>query len=113
MQTLQDELDADHPGVFRILGVNEVGFEAGNDDMCDGRDLPWLQDVEGVDVWGALWDVTYRDVIVLDDSNVVYGVYNVTDHNLSDPVEYAGLRQMMREAAGLAEPSGDDDDSAE
>lgn len=100
MQDLQDELSTDHPDLpISIIGVNQLGYESGNDQMCEGRDLPWLQDVAEVDVWNSLWLVTYRDLIVLDGENRVVGIYNVTDHDLSVPAEYEGLRSLLLEAA--------------
>ncbi len=102
MNDLQAELEADHPDLaIQIIGVNEVGYEAGNETMCDGRDLPWLQDVAEVDVWNVLWLVTYRDLIVLDGDNRIFGIYNVTEHNLQVPDEYEGLRSLLLEAAGV------------
>jgi hypothetical protein len=104
MQQIQDELQTDHPTVpIQILGLNEAGYEEGNAQMCDGRDLPWLQDVPDVDVWDELWNVTYRDVWILDDENVPFAVFNVTAHDLSNPVEYAALKALLLEAAGLVE----------
>ena len=66
--------------------------------MCEGRDIPWLQDVEDTDVW-ATWDVTYRDVIVVDSEGKRFGVFNVTDHNLGEAVHHDALKQLMLDAA--------------
>jgi len=81
-----------------ILGVNGVGQEAGNDAVCQGRQLPWLQDVAETDVWNA-WGVTYRDVVILDRDNHFLRAYNLTTHNLGDPAAYADLKQILVEAA--------------
>ena len=81
-----------------ILGVNEHGHESGNESMCDGRDLPWLQDTEGTEVWSE-WAVTYRDVIVLDPDRGVVDVYNLTEHDLANPDDYAELLQLLQDAA--------------
>ena len=63
---MQDELDAmDLPVDVQIIGVNQVGHESQNATMVEGRDLPWLQETADLNVWN-LWDVTYRDVILLD-----------------------------------------------
>lgn len=77
--------------------MNAVGYEAGNDAMTAGRTLPWLQDRVGVDVWRS-WAVEYRDVIILDAANRRVGVYNVTLHNLDDPVHQAELKQRLLDA---------------
>ena len=53
--------------------MNQTGLQSGNASITAGRDLPWLQDTASANVWGA-WNVTYRDVVVLDADNVVYYV---------------------------------------
>lgn len=67
--------------------------------MTAGRDLPWLQDDAQVDAWGA-WEVEYRDLVVLDRENRPVGVFNLTEHNLQVPAEYAALRDMLLGVAG-------------
>ena len=78
----------------KIFGVNGIGHEGGNADNCNGRTLPWLQDVAGVDVW-TLWNVTYRDVILLNADNEVVDVYNLTSNDLANPANYEALRNML------------------
>jgi len=82
------------------LGVNGIGFESGNERVTDGRDIPWLQDVESVDAW-SLWDVAYRDVYVLDQSGQLRFIYNLTTHDLSNPDNMATLQEAIE---GLLEP---------
>lgn len=94
---MQQELEADAPGEVRILGVNDVGFEAGNPAMTAGRSLPWLQDMSDAEVW-KLWQVTNRDVIVLDGKNHRRLVFNLTVNNLADPANYAALKQALLDA---------------
>jgi hypothetical protein len=94
---MQDELTQAGFDVT-ILGVNAIGLESGNPAVTTGRDIPWLQDVPPEAVWD-LWGVNYRDVIILDADNVVVGIYNVTQHNLSIPENYAGLRAAFEAAA--------------
>jgi hypothetical protein len=106
MQLLQTELAVEYPDLgIQILGVNAIGHESDNADMCEGRDLPWLQDTVELNVWDDVWGVNYRDVYILDAENVLFTVYNVnpSEHNLSDPVHYAGLRAVLLEAAGIVE----------
>lgn len=93
---MQREL-ADLP--VRIIGVNEVGFEtdynaAGG--ICDGRDLPFLEDV-AESVWDA-WDVTYRDVFIVDGNRQLVDVYNLTDNDLGTDANYDALRQLLTDA---------------
>ena len=96
---MQSELDADYPSLdIQILGVNGIGLEVANPVVTNGRDIPWLQDVTGVDVWNS-WSVTYRDVIILDTYNQVYAVYNLTTNSLSVPANYDALLQLFVDAA--------------
>lgn len=78
-----------------IIGINGVGFESANDTITDGRDIPWLQDTADADVW-TLWDIEYRDVLVLDAEGVVIGVYNLTDHDLAEPSQYDTLASWLQ-----------------
>ncbi len=96
MQSELDQMDLDLP--IQILGINEAGYDAYNDYMTFGRNLPWLQDTYSANVWGT-WDVTYRDVVILDADNTRYAVYNLTQHDLHDPDNYETLKQLLLEAA--------------
>jgi hypothetical protein len=96
---MQQELDALGLALdVRILGVNEVGHESGNDLMTTGRDLPWLQDTVVDDVWGD-WAPVYRDVVVLNELNQEVAVFNLTVHDLGDPADYDALKQILIDAA--------------
>lgn len=88
-----------YPGLaISIIGVNEVGHEAGNEGMCEGRDLPWLQDTSEADWWGE-WAPTYRDVIIVDGDGGVASVYNLTEHDLADEASYVELKTILIEIA--------------
>ena len=96
---MQAELDAGgDSAAIAILGVNGIGLESGNASVTSGRVLPWLQDTEAQAVWES-WQVTYRDVVILDGENHRVGVFNLTAHDLAEPGEYAALRQMLLDAA--------------
>jgi len=84
-----------------LHGINQIGAESANPTVCSGRDLPWLQDVSGEDVWTS-WAVTYRDVIILDETNAVIDVYNLTMHDLQDPANLAELKARLVAAADAA-----------
>jgi len=105
MDAMQQELRATYPALrIQFLGVNEKGQEPGNTSITAGRTLPWLQDVDAdgnakSDVWYDLWNVAYRDVVILDGSNVKVGVYNVTVHDLATPENYAALKETLVDAA--------------
>jgi hypothetical protein len=96
---MQSEVDtATTTRPIRILGVNAAGEESDNAIICAGRVLPWLQDTPQARVWDA-WQVTWRDVVVLDGDNRVILVYNLTDHDLSSPANYAELKSSLLGAA--------------
>ena len=106
---MQRELDASHKLLeIEILGVNDWALETGNEDISQGRDIPWLQDVDGdgngvSDIWEQ-WGVTFRDVVILDANGEKVEAYNLTVNNLSEPGNYNTLRQMFINAA-VPEPS--------
>ena len=73
-------------------------------------DMPWLQDVDDdengqSDVRGGLWDISWRDVVILDADNIQVGVFHVMDRPLADaehnvvPDNYIELRSMFIAAA--------------
>jgi hypothetical protein len=45
-------------------------------------------------VWSE-WDVTYRDVIVLDSTGAYAGVYNLTDNDLGEEAKMAELEELL------------------
>lgn len=97
---MQDELAAERPDLaIDLLHVNEDGYESGIPDLVEVTDLPILQDDPTQLVWDG-WAATWRDVYVLDGDNEVYAVYNLTDHDLADPVNYAELYALFVAAAG-------------
>ncbi len=101
---MQDDLDADYPDLaIQILGVNELGYEAGIDAFTEGRDIPWLQDVDEdedgeSDVWTS-WDVTFRDVVIVDAENVKVATFNLDTYDLQIPENYDTLLQAFVDAA--------------
>jgi hypothetical protein len=80
-----------------------IGAEAGNAQVCAGRDLPWLQDIAAQNVWTS-WAVEYRDVVVLDVENQSVGVYNLTSHDLGVPANYDTLKAILVTAASASAP---------
>jgi hypothetical protein len=86
---MQSELE----GVV-IVGVNQFNYASGNDSFTHGRDLPWLQEEEGDNVWET-WMVTYRDVIIVDSDGYPVDVYNLTEHDLSESATYNELRDLL------------------
>ena len=107
---MQNDLDASRPQLnVHILGVNAAGLASGNAFITSGRDIPWLQDLDlngdgWSDVWRS-WNVTYRDVVILDAENARVGTFNLTTHDLRIPENYNTLRQMFVDAASVPEPT--------
>lgn len=97
---MQGELEASQPSLaIHLIGINEAGQESGNEDVFASVQLPLLQDDTSTNVWGC-WQATWRDVRILDQANQLVGVYNLTEHDLSDPDNYAELEGMLIAAAG-------------
>ncbi len=102
---MQEDFDRNYPSSeIDILGINEEGQESSNDVITADSDLPWLQDVDAnqnniSDVWYDQWQVTYRDVWVVDEDNEFAGVFNLTGNDLANPVNYNALRQMVVDVA--------------
>ena len=68
--------------------MNEWGQEVGNADATNGKQIPWLQDVDAnqddeSDVWMNSWPVDFRDVAIVDATNVMVDQYNLTTYDLS------------------------------
>tara|TARA_B100000700_G_C14671959_1_gene681234 strand:- start:358 stop:588 length:231 start_codon:yes stop_codon:yes gene_type:complete len=65
--------------------------------MSDLGDLPLLQDVASTNVWES-WGVRFRDVVILNEKNECFAIFNLTDNNLSDAKNYAALKGLMEAA---------------
>ena len=107
LTTMQGQLDEEYPEIsIDIIGVNEAGYEEDNAQMTAAGDLPWLQDVDqdnnGLsDVWRERWNVTWRDVLILDSRNAPVGVFSLSSHNLNASAAYSTLLNMLLDAAEL------------
>ncbi|MCA9144083.1 MAG: hypothetical protein H6823_16355 [Planctomycetaceae bacterium] len=107
MDRLQGELETTYPILnIQIVGLNEFGQDpaGANDLMMASRTTPWLQDGDSngnqrSDVWYDKWNVTYRDVIVLNGQNEMTDVYNLTSHDLGVAANYATMRDKLIDAA--------------
>mgnify|MGYP001564273120 FL=1 len=96
---MQTEIESQETlSAIQILGINGIGLESDNDAMTADRVLPWLQPAAGEDVW-TLWQVEYRDVVILGPGNEHLGTFNLTEHDLADPVNYAALKNQLLETA--------------
>ncbi len=95
---MQSEVDSQQTlRAIQILGVNGIGHESGNDGIIDGRVIPWLQPSIDEDVW-VLWQVEYRDVVILGPGNEQLGIFNLTENDLSDPANYIALKNQLLDA---------------
>ena len=80
--------------------MNEVGHESGFSALPTSHTLPWQQDTSEVNAWST-WSVTYRNVVMLGPDHARIGVYNLTEHDLGNPANYASLRDFLKaKAAG-------------
>lgn len=70
-----------------------------------GKTLPWLQDTQ-TNVWRS-WGAEYRDVIIVDSSNRVVNVLNLTFNDLGQPANKERLKGMLRSAANAGDSDGD------
>ena len=87
----------------QILAVNEAGYESSLNKLTALGDLPVLKDEATNAVWDS-WDVTYRDVVILDGKNECYAVFNLTGNSIEDPANYAAIKALF-EGALNGDPS--------
>ena len=99
MQRELDELDT--PMEVEILGINGVGFDVLNESICDGRDIPWLQEQEDSLIWQP-WEITYRDVVIVGPDNAPIASYNLTENDLGVQAKYDELMDLILQAAQAA-----------
>jgi len=62
--------------------------------MSELGDLPLLQDVSSQNAWES-WGVRFRDVVILNENNECFAVFNLTDNNLGDANNYEGLKALL------------------
>ena len=65
-----------------IIGINGIDKEEQNDEITEGRDLPWLQDTAEDDVW-TNWLAERRDLVVLDPDNNLAWRQNLTGFDIT------------------------------
>ena len=92
---MQSELADEHPDLsIQLSAINEIGHDSGLETMADLGDLPLLQDTEEEAVWDD-WDVTFRDVVILNQDNEAVGVFNLTTHSLAVEENYEDLKALL------------------
>ena len=89
-----------------IVGVNRhtETDPMANSAFTSGTVLPWLQDTTQANVW-TRWNIAYRDIVILDSSNYVSGVINLTYNDLALSANRDRLKEMLRRAVN----GGDND----
>ena len=93
LNTMQEQLQEEEFPIY-ILGVNETGFEDANQQITEGRDIPWLQDTVDVLMWDR-WQVTYRDVIIFDETLKQRTIFNLSRNDLNDSNIYQELYDIL------------------
>ncbi|MGK0184968.1 MAG: hypothetical protein ACI9R3_000742 [Verrucomicrobiales bacterium] len=86
--------------------MNRKTDASGNSVISAERRLPWIQDTEEADVW-TQWNVTYRDVFIVDGAGELAGVYNLTSNDLSVPDNLLSLQQLIMASAVLPDTDAD------
>jgi hypothetical protein len=74
--------------------------------MTTMNQLALLQETRETPLW-TQWDVTYRDVRILDSSNRVVAIYNLTSHDLGLPANFSALKAFFIGAANGGDTDGD------
>ena len=83
-----------------IIGINKIGAETGLADVALISVLPVVADSNDDLLWDA-WEGSWRDVIILDENNYKYASYNLLENSLAVPENYATLKQLFIDAAGM------------
>lgn len=86
---MQQELTDQGYDIY-ILGINESGFEVSNEQVTEGRDIPWLQDQEDTLIWDK-WGVQYRDVLIFDENLTMRKIINLSQFDLREESNYSSM----------------------
>jgi hypothetical protein len=101
------EIRATNPNLnVEILGVNMLNDALFNPLVVSQRTLPWLQETAEANAWGK-WNVTWRDVRIVDSQGRLHSVYNLTAHDLANEMNRASLKQLFLSAAKIVDSDGD------
>jgi hypothetical protein len=91
---------------IEILGINRIGYEAGNAGYTTGTTLPWLQDQAWVDVRSS-WGASDREIYILDPNNEVHAVFNTLTHSLETQANRNALKALLLQAAQWTDSDND------
>ncbi|MAA78850.1 MAG: hypothetical protein CL916_06285 [Deltaproteobacteria bacterium] len=96
---MQNEISSEYPDLpIKILSINQIGAENGIDSFNETHALPMVNDNTGDDIW-VQWGSQWRDFYILNKQNELLEVYNLTQNNLNDPLNYDELKQKLILAA--------------
>lgn len=96
---MQNELISEYPELpIRILSINQIGAENGINSFNENHALPMVNDSTTDEIW-IQWESQWRDFYILNKQNELLEVYNLTQHNLNDPINYQELKQKLILAA--------------
>lgn len=93
------ELQAQGFTDIQFIGINGYQYIYDNySQMVAGNVLPWVQDIPEFDVWHE-WDVTLRDLVILDREGNYITRMNLTTYNpdpdLACPGNYEALWNLL------------------
>ena len=96
---MQGELDAAGTNVpIQLLGVCQSGFDSNNNGFTDGRDIPWLQDEEGIGAqieWGAFKE----DFVIVDQNGDIVEIIDLQSMSLVNSSNYDAVKQQLIDLA--------------
>ena len=96
---MQNEISSEYPELpIKILSINQIGAENGIESFNETHALPMVNDNTNDEIW-VQWESQWRDFYILNKQNELLEVYNLTQHNLNDPLNYQELKQKLILAA--------------
>ncbi len=96
---MQNEITSEYPDLaIKILSINQIGAENGVEVFNETHALPMVNDNATDEIW-VQWDSQWRDFYILNRQNELLEVYNLTQNNLNDPLNYQELKQKLVLAA--------------
>ena len=99
LNTMQNEISIEYPELpIKILSINQIGAESGVDSFNETHALPMVNDSATDEIW-VQWESQWRDFYILNTQNELLEVYNLTQNNLNDPINYQELKQKLILAA--------------
>ena len=102
LNKMLNDINKDEANNIAIIGIsNQNHSKSEIPKMIDGRTLPWAHDNSSQDVW-TKWDVLLRDLYILNQDGILYGLVNLTNFNpdpsINDGNNYNELKQLILDA---------------